>query len=261
MKKDSIKKLAILLIVFGILVNFIPVASYYLGTYVHVTSRGALRKGSTFEFCSGVGTFYDKKTKEPFALGFVLNLTYDGPKDYVVTYNVYKLKGSRWKVNPNTRPDSRFYGSDGVEFIEHGKKILSSNDGLVHLVFSGLVSSSCNLSTFHTFPNRFYGFPRVFECNHNGTVGMYTRFQDGKVLLLQTYTSNMTLINSLLSLTNVSVNETGGEVMGLFLSGGNTIPPQDWAGWLKYGFGVSFPLNVGFVIIGMLMLIVASRRV
>ncbi len=41
MKKDSIKKLAILLIVFGILVNFIPVASYYLGTYVHVTSKGA----------------------------------------------------------------------------------------------------------------------------------------------------------------------------------------------------------------------------
>ena len=260
MKKDNIKKLAVLIVAFGILVNFIPVASYYLGTYIHVPFRGVLKEGSTFEYSSAIGTFHDKGG-EPFALGLVLNLTYEGQKGYAVTYNIYKLRGGQWKVDPNARPDTRFYASGGVNLIVHGEKNVSPNDRLVDIVLPNSVPGLCNRTTFHTFPNHFYGFPRVFECNHNETVGMYTKLHDGRRLLLQVYTSDTSEINSLLSLAGTHVNGTEELVMGLFLSGGNTVPPQDWTGWIKYGFGASFPLNVGFVVIGMLMLIMASRRV
>ncbi|WP_297436563.1 hypothetical protein [Thermococcus sp.] len=183
-----------------------------------------------------------------------------GGDRYKIKYTIYKLLGEKGGLNPELLPKFPFYSTGGISKVVDGQKTFTSQDDLIKLLLPSKPSNGCFLNNTHTFPNKFYGFPRVLYCGHNSTIGEYTRFQNGGILLLQVLTSNITSIRPLLSLTNAPVNETDGVMMGLFLGGGNTVPPQDWAGWLRYGFGTSFPLNVGFVILGMLLLIIASRR-
>lgn len=43
------KIIAVSLIVFDVIVNFFPVASYYFGTYVHIQYKGNILNGSTLD--------------------------------------------------------------------------------------------------------------------------------------------------------------------------------------------------------------------
>ncbi|ASJ03027.1 hypothetical protein A3L09_07035 [Thermococcus profundus] len=259
MRGRAYKTVALLLIIFGILVNFVPAASYYFGTYSHVPHKGVITNGSSLDYYMLIGPFPDNKSGQLFNLGLVINPTYRGNDEYEVGYDVYNLSGRKGGLNPNLLPKFPFYASGGVHEVGEYHKAVQANDDLIEHLISPKPLPGCWLNdTFNTFPSKFYGMPRAFMCVGNDTRGMYVIFGDGHFVPINIHPTNATFLRTIVP--EEYINPESKPVVAIFLGWGNTVPKQDWNGWLKYGFGISFPLNVGFVIIGILMLIVASRR-
>ncbi|NJF25881.1 hypothetical protein [Thermococcus sp. Bubb.Bath] len=269
MKGRAYTTVALLLIIFGILVNFVPVGMYYFGTYSHVPYKGAIVNGSTLEYLVMVSNpFYnltnDRRNNIHYDLGLDVNITYLGNGKYSINYTTYKLaykmeKGSKVKVDPNLMPKFPFYASGGVYRASTGHKVINASDDLIKHLISPSPPPGCWLNdTFNTMPNKFYGMPRTFMCVGNDTRGMYVAFGDGHFVPVNIHPTNATFLGTIVP--EEYINPTLKPVVTIFLGWGNTVPKQDWNGWLKHGFSISFPLNVSLVIIGILMLIVASRR-
>ncbi|AJC72816.1 hypothetical protein X802_09205 [Thermococcus guaymasensis DSM 11113] len=259
MKKDVYQMVAIAMISFGLLVNFVPAASYYLNTYIHVPYKGNIIKNSTFSYYAFVGSFRDNKSMEDYDLGMIINITYLGNSRYQVKYALYKLlpDGGKDGINLDILPKFPFYATGGVVSISKGQRTLTSEDRLIKLLFPSNPPYGCLLNnTTHTYPNRFYGFPKVIICTSNPNHSIYAIYGNSRLVAINIMPKNMSLLTSIVTLPKT----TSSPVIAIYLGKGNTVPPQDWEGWVRYGFGISFPLNVGFVILGILLLIVASRR-
>jgi hypothetical protein len=265
MKGSFYRVIASVLIIFGVAVNFLPAASYYFGTYVHVPHRGSIVVGSTLDFYTFVGTFYNNKTGQSFDVGLALNITYLGDERYGVNYTVYKLlpSGEGDGLNPKLLPRFPFWAAGGVFRMGSGHGAVNSKSTLIRVLMPVKPLPEWHVNgTVHTFPNKFYGFPKVIIVRDNSTPGMYALYGGGRPVAINIMPNSTSFLSTLFARSGMGLQDdsTVSPTVAVFLGGGNTVPTQDWAGWLKYGFGISFPLNVGFIIIGILMLIVASRR-
>ncbi len=159
--------IAVSLIAFGVLVNFLPVTSYYFGTYVHIPYKGNIRNGSTLDYYISVGPFGNNTTPNVVQLGVAVNLTYLGNDRYQANYDVYKWiipPGGVGGLNVKRLPKLPFFGPNGVLKIESGHKIVTSNDTLVRTLLPERLPANCPHTPVHTFVSRFYGFPKVFIC-------------------------------------------------------------------------------------------------
>ncbi len=257
MRVSSYRKIAVLMIFFGLLINFVPVTSYYLGSYVHITYKGPIRNGSTLEYLFFMGSFHDNTTNRTFNIGVIANITYLGENKYRLDYEGYKLTGQKGGAYPKLLPKFPFRASGKITKVYEGHKVVNASSKLIRFLMPQKPLPGCLANTtFHTFPNKFYGYPKVFGCPAPSIQGMYTFYKNRPVAI------NLDPLNASSVIKPIVPGSYTGpvSVVSVFLGWGNTVPPQDWRGWVRYGLGLYFPLNVGFVIIGILMLIVASRR-
>ncbi|MDV3104824.1 hypothetical protein [Thermococcus waiotapuensis] len=247
-----------LMIIFGILINFVPVTSYYLGSYIHIPYKDSIRNGSTLEYLFFMGPFHENTTNSTFNIGVITNITYIGEDKYQLDYEGYKLTGKKTGAYPKLLPEFPFRASGGIVKAYEGHKVVNASNELIQFLMPQKPLPGCLANaSIHTFPNKFYGYPEVFMCPSPSIQGMYTFYKNRPVAL------NLNPLNASSIIEPIMPGSYTGSVsiVSVFLGWGNTVPPQDWTGWVRYGVGLYFPLNVGFIIIGILMLIVASRGV
>ncbi|NJF25878.1 hypothetical protein [Thermococcus sp. Bubb.Bath] len=264
-KMVKIKSIAgVILIFLGILLVFLPLASYYLESYKSAEFRDKIVPGSEFQYFGIVGQF-PAESGDMLSFGFEINVTYLGPNKYNVSYAVYKL-----------------YGDGGLDITRYPKfplyarlikkasegNLVTSKVGLISKLMPEELNSEDIVNVTHSYPNKFYGYPRIYFMKSgdeymkykNSYVAISTSFQSPCVDFGMLYNlTGMCTKLSRLSGQNMSAVEKSlvGEI---YLARENTAPPQDWGGWLKYGISVGFPVDIAILMLGLITLIIGSRE-
>jgi len=251
-----------MLVLMGVLLIFAPVGSYYFGTYTHSRFKGAVQDGSRFEYYGIVGSFWDNSSHQEFMLGISMNITKSQPKDeYVVEYSIYRLIG-QGQLNVKRSPH---FIAQKVTLEWRGNITANESSPVIEQLFPERLANITEMT--HTFPDHFYGYPKVYVKNKN----YYIKYSNTYAALGVSPDSPCSFIETVYPkgkeycsiLFNLYGNRTQAEdslIAQVDLAGGNTVPPQDWRGWIRYGFGWSFPVNTIFILLGLIVYIMTSRE-
>lgn len=255
----------IILLLFGILLSVIPMGTYYFSEpYQHAKYKGVLKNGSVINYYAFFAGFVNNHTIVSLGMKISVEIIENG--QYNVSYTAYKIIGDSG-MDMHRIPQNPFYG-DYIEKIGKGLVKVNSTDPFISIIFPrgneiNILNHTIpiNGTGFHTFINKINGYPLVYSDSY--AYGFYVKFKNQYV----TYDLDLSLtpsqIHKLLEGIYPKIKHWNGDsqIMAAICWGdGNTVPPQDWAGWFVYGFGSAFPINVSLIIAAIIIAIVYVRR-
>ncbi len=257
----------IALFLVGLLINVIPMMSYYFSEEYQTSNyKGEFKEGAVFDYYFLVGAFKEKN--EVFSLGMILHMYIINPNLYSVNVTTYKLMGTQVSFNIDLLPSLPFVAQI-VKLINKNNVTIKYNESaMAELLFPAsskihLINDTISSQSHHELPRRYLGYPRYYFSEKYSRFD-YLKYEKRFVLygFSAPFTFNSTKI--LLSLIYPQISEMAPSynlvVINAVLGGGNDVPPQDWNGWLKYGIAVAFPVNIVLIISGVIVAIVYSRR-
>ncbi len=258
------KMLGLILMVLAVIMLLLPVSTYYMGHYRASKFKGVLGPGSQLRYYGVVGQFPSDSGKS-MSLGFEVNVTYLQGGEYNVSYSVYKLFGNGG-VNVDRLPELPLY-ADSIKKVKDGW-YLSRGEGLIASLITDNIDRKILFGKGHVSPSPVYGYPFVYFTVYGND---YIRYNGTYVAVSVSVSHPCTAFNSMYNITPLceklsslyGVNTSAVEkdlVAQMYFGGGNSVPTQDWRGWIKYGIGYSFPVNVALVLIGLVVMIIESRE-
>jgi len=255
----------IALLLFGILLNIIPMGTYYFSEpYQHAKYKGVLEDGSLINYYAFFGRFVNNNTSASLGMKITVEIIGDG--QYNVSYTAYKLIGNEG-MDMRRLPQNPFY-ADHMEEIGNGWVKVNSTDPFISVIFPkgnkvNILNHTIpiNGTGFHTFINKINGYPLVYSDLYE--YGYYIKFGNRYVTYDLDIGLNSSQIHKLLEGIYPNIKQWNGdsEIMAaIYWGDGNTVPPQDWTGWFVYGFSGAFPINVSLIIAAIIIAIVYVRR-
>ncbi len=268
MRQVNISKvLAVVLVSVGLIINVVPVATFYFGTYDHFSHQNSMSAGSDFTYYGTYGAWLSGRNNTSYAYGFEVQLIYDGGNNFHLLSTVYCLTGQSISMSIFRLPGDPFYASTQHEvFTNEVAANVSSNMFLSMVISSGgsidtqVLKFSIKTSGFHTFAYPYVGYPTYYGTTlpllDNLT---YVKVGNQYLMSSLNYDGNLTeLFRSLWP--DMPINNSTYASTGMYLAGGNTGITQDWVGWLSYGAGTSFPVNVVLITAGVIFAMILIRR-
>ncbi len=258
------KTLGLILMVLAVIMLFLPVSAYYIEHYRNSEFKGVLTPGSQLRYYGVVGQFPDDSGKT-VSIGLAVNVTYIQRGEYNISYSVYKLFGNGG-VNIERLPKLPFY-AESIKKVKDGW-YLSGEKGVVTSIVRHSIGRKVIFRRGHVSPSPAYGYPIVYFTIYGNE---YVQYNGTYVAVSVSVPHPCTAFNSIYNITPLceklstlyGVNTSAVEkdlVAQMYLGGGNSVPNQDWRGWIKYGVGYSFPVNVSLVLIGIIVMIIESRE-
>ncbi len=258
------KTLGLILMALAVIILLLPVSAYYMEHYRVSEFKGVLGPGSQLRYYGVVGQFPSGSGKS-MSLGFELNVTCLHEGEYNVSYSVYKLFGNGG-VNIDRLPELPLY-ADSIKKVKDGW-YLSKGEGLIASLIKNRIDRKILLERGHVSPSPAYGYPFVYFTIYGND---YIRYNGTYVAVSVSVPHPCTAFNSMYNIEPLceklsslyAVNTSAVEkdlVAQMYFGGGNSAPDQDWRGWIKYGIGYSFPVNVALVLIGLIVMIIESRE-
>ena len=201
------------------------------------------------------------------AYGIICNLTNTGSNQYDVHTEVYALSGSTLGVDLKALPNDPFTYTSKQLISTNETKDLSASSLFSFFIPQSEVVQLPQLNyeitnnTYNAAPNKFLGYPNYYSTNLTAfSKCSYLVFGSQKVLYAYYNFGSPTSLATQFYSPFANLNATNVEFT-LTLGGGNAVPNQDWAGWIKYGIGIAFPFNFALMIAGVVVLIIKVRRV
>lgn len=273
MKKLTVLILA--LVVVGVTINFIPVSTYTFGTYIHKEHRDSFSSGISLEYYGFFGAVVEKNGTLYF-FGVTINITKMNAEYYQVNSKLYKVYPSTTGeegFNAKLLPAPPFYGSAVVQIANYSGNFTSSEYSLINLLFpkgntvsDGILNFTISDSAKNMIPSGYLGFPDYYfnEPNFTNIEVSYAYFGSQRVMsYFLGFDSNSTisLFTSLFPdfTFNVSAMHRAGPMI-INIGTGNGVPAQDWFGWIHYGFGFAFPLNVILLLSSAIIAVYVYRK-
>ncbi len=264
----------LVLAVIGILINLIPVSTYFFGTEIHEKYNNDFSDGLSLDY-SGIFNLMGTNSSSNL-YGFIINLTKINGNDYSVQSKLYILTGEVI-YSGNLLPSFPFQASRVIEIANYSG-VLNINDSLFlsfnfpdgNVVKTSMLNFSISNSTTNMLPTNFVGYPDIHSSeisNSNFTLTKVAYVSYGSQYVMTALMSVQTkLATSLFTsmFPNYSFNESfkthPGQLL-MYLGYGNGVPAQDWLGWFEYGFSFVFPLNVILLLSAGIIAIFSYRKV
>ncbi len=258
--------LVVVMILMGTLINFIPVATFYFGSYLAEPYQNTFSDGSSLVYYGTYGVFINS-TGQPYSYGFKEVITSEGGSHYSMGTNVYKLTGTSIDFNINNLPASPFSATQ-ISDVYHNVAIVTvdSNPFLSLLVPNGtevktpLFDASIlsnNVSQLAVRP--FLGYPNYHNVKMpTFNILQYVRIGTQYVMANMIYLQNFTLFFHYICPDATVAGSNAG--VNIMIGSGNSVPQQDWLGWLYYGFEASLPLNAVLLGTGFIISIIRFRQ-
>lgn len=266
MKKIRISKiLAIVLILFGLIINIIAGSTYYFSTYNNAQYKGEVESGSCFNYNGTYGSFVFNYTKgTTFFYGFDLKITKSPNNEYDVSEKIFNLSSyfgvgiSGFSGGTVTSVQSLHFSCDSSGLIPGiffpGTKNISNE------YFSYHVNN-----TYYSGPHSFIGCPYQWVTNTTSTGfnSLYLKFNTNYVLdqLISSGGAgyNLTPFTVNFDKNMPPLNGTN-QFLSISLINGNTVPPQNWDRWIDIGSTSAFPVNIAAVLSGGILAVIGFRR-
>ncbi|MCW6170824.1 MAG: hypothetical protein LVQ96_06595 [Thermoplasmatales archaeon] len=272
MKKLTVVILA--LVIIGVAVNFIPASTYTFGTYIHKEYKDSFSSGISLEYYGIFGTVV-KKNYTMYDLGVTVNITKMKTEYYHVDSKLYKVYPSPTGTGFNAKllPAPPFYGSSVVEISNYSGNFTRSEYSLINMLFPNgntvsdrILNFTISHSAENMNPSGYLGFPDYYfnEPNFTNIEVSYVHF--GSQLAMSaflTQASNNTINLLTYIFPSFTFNMSAIHVAGLTimnLGTGNGVPAQDWFGWIYYGFGFAFPLNIILLLSSAILAVYVYRK-
>jgi len=258
----STKAMSVILVTLGILLILLPLSSYYFGSYIHFKFKGEIKQGSEFRYGVIVGQFWDNSSHKEFLIGVVLDIHRTTGNTYNINYTIYRLLGNG-RINVHS---SIPFSAQKISLEKTGNQTVIGRNALIDQLFPENLPN--NVKTIHTFPSDFYGYPKVYITNSGSE---YLKYENTYAVLsahLQDPCKTLgTLYPKMHTYCAVLSKAYGNQTLAkesllseVYIVNGNTAPPQDWGGWIKYGISSSFPVNFILILLGIILAIIESRQ-
>ncbi len=256
------KVMSAILITLGVLLILLPLSSYYFGSYVHFKFKGEIKPGSELRYGVTVGQFWDNSSHKEFLIGAVLDIRRTTGNGYRINYSIYRLLGNG-RINVHS---SIPFSAQKISLEKTGDQTVSGKNALIEQLFPEELPDK--VKTEHTFPSDFYGYPKVYVTNSGSE---YIKYKNTYAVLSAHLKKPCKTLGSLYPrmhtycavLSKAYGNQTLAEeslLSEVYVVDGNTAPPQDWGGWIKYGISSSFPVNFILILLGIILVIIESRQ-
>lgn len=260
--------LVIAFIFFGLIINAIPMLSFYFGTYIQDSVHNPTVNGSELQYYGfyGAGQGPNNRT---YGYGFEVSITGLGNDRYHVVETVYNVSnriGRPVGLNIKAVQTTPFFGSP-IRVYYNSSDLSYQDNPFLQLVLPKNTTPVTNYLTLkitgstREYPAEAYlGYPSYLNTttasnydlvNYVAVGGQYTlvnfEYSGNFSSFFHTLYPGATVFKFLLGTTIV-------------LGSGNVAINQDWIGWISYGFDISYPVNVAFLAVGGLLAIITFRK-
>ncbi|MGC8619473.1 MAG: hypothetical protein ACP5LA_03040 [Thermoplasmata archaeon] len=273
-KKNRMNKiinnlLVIILIGFGAGIGFLPMMEYYSGPYHAETYYNSIRAGSEFTFVGTVGG-YNNSSRSGFTYGFLINVTFLNTNEAQVYITVFQLPENAGYFNIFLLPKNPFY-PEPIKIDQFNYKTSISSSPLLKLLFLSTYSSdtligniTLNRTNFNMQPYPNFGMPNLnyIVVNGTNTPFFYILYENFRVL---GYLAEMPhLVNFLPLIKDIypgaNYSKLNCQIFTIQFGSSNTAPPQNWAAFYMWGFGMAFPLDIIIIAAGIILYVMRFRR-
>ena len=275
MKKIII--LIIVFIIFGTVINLIPVATYTFGNYIHEEYKNRDSNGISFEYYGIFGSFSPSNNSENhYSYGITMNITKTNNTIYYVNSNLYKVCSSgSYPIgfNGNKLPNVPFLGSSVKEIANFSGNVSKNNYPILNIIFpyhhhvrSIIGNFSIQNSSVSMSPNSYIGFPKYHFGNttFSSSELSYVHFSDQYIMAYSVASDSNNTIKLFTSIVPYAYNNSNMMNAGpmiINIGNGNDVPTQNWLGWFELGFNYVFPLNIILLLSAGIIAIYEYRRV
>ena len=258
--------LVVVFVLFGLVINVIPMFSFYFGSYIQDTVHNPSANGSELRYYGFYGGAPGPNLTD-YAYGFEISITGLGNSVYHVDETVYNVSNSVGKpIGLNIKDiKTPFIGSTTKVYFNSSN--LSYQDSpFLQLVLPKNTTPVTNYLTLNiTGGTREYaaeaylGYPSYLNTTTpSGSLVNYVAVDSQYILANFEYGGGFGVFFHTL---DPGAKLLPGQVFAIIVLGsGNVAISQDWLGWISYGFDLSYPVNVALLAVGGLLAIIRFRE-
>ncbi|OWP56372.1 MAG: hypothetical protein B2I17_06100 [Thermoplasmatales archaeon B_DKE] len=256
----------IFFILFGIVINTIPMFSFYFGTYTHDTVHSPTASGAELNYY-GIYGFEAEPNLTGYGYGFKVSVDGLGNDQYHVAITVYNISGTHVGLNEKNLQKAPFIGSTITKIYSSNVNISYQDDPFLQFILpanttpvSSYMTMKITGSTREYAAEAYLGYPSYLNTTTtaSGSLVNYVSVDGHYTLANFEYTGDFYSFFSTLypgaKAFTVPVFST------IILGSGNVAISQNWLGWFSYGFDISYPANVALLAVGGVLGIIRFRK-
>ena len=256
--------LVVVFVLFGLVINVIPMFSFYFGSYIQDTVHNPSANGSELQYYGFYGAAPGPNLTD-YAYGFEISITGLGNDRYHVVETVYNVSGIKVGLDIQAVQTTPFIGNT-TEVYSSSSNLSYQDSPLLQLVLPKNTTPVTNYLTLNiTGGTREYaaeaylGYPSYLSTTTPiGSLVNYVAVDNQYILANFEYASDFGVFFHTL---DPGAKLLPGQVFAIIVLGsGNVAISQDWLGWISYGFDLSYPVNVALLAVGGLLAIIRFRE-
>ena len=257
--------LVVVFVLFGLVINVIPMFSFYFGSYIQDTVHNPSANGSELRYYGFYGGAPGPNLTE-YAYGFEVFITGNGNDRYHVVETVYNVSGKEIGLDINAAQTTPFIGNT-TEVYFNSSNLSYQDSPFLQLVLPKNTTPVTNYLTLNiTGGTREYaaeaylGYPSYLNTTAPGVSLVNYVAVDGHYILANFVYPGANFTSFFHTIDPNARAFTSNIPATILLGSGNVAISQDWLGWISYGFDLSYPVNVALLAVGGLLAIIRFRE-
>ncbi len=262
--------LVILLVSLGIIMSILPVGMYFFETYSPAPHHDNLMKGSSVTYYSTSPIFSNSSSGKTYSYGYIFNVSFNGNSHQIkaTEFILCSEAGHPMGIDRNDYATNAFIGQSITKI---SSSILTADTPLYDILSETLFPNSNHVNTtywsynilnksFEGPTSNYWGNPYLYFASVPSIC--YMEFGHSKILSALSVSMNSSVFLNLTKQKSPDNTPTTpySSIFSISLIYGNTLPNQNWKGWLLDGISGAFPVNIALMASGILLFIIRYRR-
>jgi len=255
----------VIFLFFGLILNLIPVSSFYFGSYIHEPMLNPTSNNSELNFYGFYGASPGPNLTG-YGYGFEMSIRSMGDGNYFLSETVYNVSGRTVGLNIRELPKTPFIGNSVKKIFNSSVYVNYKDSPFLQLVITNSTTPDRNyFNLVITDKTREYnaapylGYPYYLNTTTNSS-NLVSYVKAGNYYVLANFNWNSGFSNFFQTLDPGARPMVKGASATILIGSGNVKIEQNWAGWISYGFYTTFPVNIGLLTVGGFMSIIRFRR-
>ena len=262
--------LVILLVSLGIIMSILPVSMYFFESYLPAPHHGNLVNESSITYYSTSPIFSNSSSGNTYSYGYIFNVSFNGNSHQIkaTKFIICSGIGHPIGIDRNNYATNAFIGQS---ITEVSSSILTPDTPLYNILNETLFpNSNCVNTTYWSYnivnkslegpTSNYWGNPYLYFAGVPSIC--YMEFGHSKVLGALSVSMNSSVFLNLTNQKSPDNTPTSpySSIFSISLIYGNTLPNQNWKGWILDGISGAFPVNIALIASGIILFIIRYRR-
>ncbi len=262
--------LVIILVCSGIIMSIFPVSAYYFESYLPIPHHGNLVNESSITFYSTSPIFSNSSSGNTYSYGYIFNVSFKGNSHQIKATEFILCSGLGYPIGID-RNNYKINAFIGQSITKISSSVLSSNSLLYNILNETLFpNSNCVNTTYWSYKivnkslegpiSNYLGNPYLYFANLPSIC--YIEYGHSKVLSALSISMNSSVFLNLTDQKSPDHTPISpySSIISISLVSGNTLPNQNWKGWILDGISNAFPVNIALIASGIILFIIRYRR-